>query len=463
MQDMADTAAEALCLSQEEVNTQLGAVCTFKCDKGYAPEKPAPVTCDAVTGVWSATLSNCTDCAVGYYKSGSACMLCSSSLACPIGQYRGACSDSADAICLPCTGKPPGAYYTSPGRSPVTTDNCEWKCEGLGMTSFLSGGQCLPCSTTLCPAGQYRGSCDLSQGAQCKPCTNPGPPNSEYAGPGVPFDQNSCAITCASGFYDTGNGACSADLSFNVVVGSRVLSTSETPGTPASFDLVLTRVPASDVVVTCSTGTQLSPLVTTVTFTTANWNTPVVVQYSAVDDSMVEGLHGGVVHMVVSSTDKNYHRISVEDVTIGIADNDCAPISRPQFGNLSSPCNGAAGGKCTVTCDPGHAPAAPVVLTCTPGTLVWDKNAPGCNMCLTGYYKDSLGRCRKCTSAQCPAGEYREACTADMDGTCQACANVPPANAIYTSASSTGNLGCQWGCQSGEACLLLYEFIFSHC
>lgn len=194
----------------------------MQCQTGMSPADPVSITCNSISGAWSPPLPNCTHCAAGYYQSGSACIRCSTDTACAVGQYRGACGSNEDAPCIPCTGKPPGSLYTSPGTNPPTSNNCEWKCDGLGVTSYFSGGQCLPCSTSICPSGQYRSSCDPATGATCKPCTNPGPANSVYVGGGTPFDQNNCAVACESGFYDPGNNTCITDPGYGVIIGSQV-------------------------------------------------------------------------------------------------------------------------------------------------------------------------------------------------------------------------------------------------
>jgi hypothetical protein len=58
------------------------------------------------------------------------------------------------------------------------------------------------------------------------------------------------------------------------------------------------------------------------TFTTANWNTPQTVTVTAVDDSMVEGVHAATITHTAASTDPNFNGIPISGVTTYITDND---------------------------------------------------------------------------------------------------------------------------------------------
>jgi hypothetical protein len=99
------------CINKPPVNNALGATCTIACNIGFEPPQPAPVVCDTATARWTmSTMPNCTQCTSGYYKSGASCRVCTTS-ACPVGQYRGPCKSTTDALCLPCKRCSSGCHF----------------------------------------------------------------------------------------------------------------------------------------------------------------------------------------------------------------------------------------------------------------------------------------------------------------------------------------------------------------
>jgi hypothetical protein len=146
-------------------------VCTTRPSNSIYTSAGSPYNIDACT--WS--------CVAGYYRADGACKLCST-MACPNGQYRGACTATADRPCLACTKKPANALFSSPG-SPFDADSCEWKCDA---GYYRSSGSCSACSSGGCSAGQYRTGC--AQGSvvdsPCADCTN-APANAVYNSAGT--------------------------------------------------------------------------------------------------------------------------------------------------------------------------------------------------------------------------------------------------------------------------------------
>ncbi|MCX6779182.1 MAG: hypothetical protein NTU97_03045 [Candidatus Magasanikbacteria bacterium] len=63
---------------------------------------------------------------------------------------------------------------------------------------------------------------------------------------------------------------------------------------------------------------------TTLTFTTANWNTPQTVTITATADTGVEGTETGTITHTATSVDGYYNGISIGGVTVTITDNDVA-------------------------------------------------------------------------------------------------------------------------------------------
>ncbi|EGV27573.1 FG-GAP repeat protein, partial [Thiorhodococcus drewsii AZ1] len=102
-------------------------------------------------------------------------------------------------------------------------------------------------------------------------------------------------------------------------------------GATDTYTLVLDSQPTADVVITLdTTNDQVSVDTPTLTFTNANWNTPQTVTVSAVDDSVGEGPHFGVIAHSVSSTDTAYDGLNIDRVSIQIADDDL-PSGAPTF------------------------------------------------------------------------------------------------------------------------------------
>ena len=97
-------------------------------------------------------------------------------------------------------------------------------------------------------------------------------------------------------------------------------------GTTDTYSLVLGSEPSSDVTITLSPDGQTQVSSSTLTFTSANWQTPQTVTVSAVDDAFIEGLHSETITHSVSSGDGDYNGLSVISVTVDITDNDGANV-----------------------------------------------------------------------------------------------------------------------------------------
>ena len=72
------------------------------------------------------------------FQYGRQCRKCSS-WACPIGQYREQCTPQSDSYCRPCTNKPDGHVYTTPGNqndcdhTPCTVEESVYQAEGTPL------------------------------------------------------------------------------------------------------------------------------------------------------------------------------------------------------------------------------------------------------------------------------------------------------------------------------------------
>ena len=96
------------------------------------------------------------------------------------------------------------------------------------------------------------------------------------------------------------------------------------PSTTDSFTLVLDSEPTADVVITVSSSDATEATATsTLTFTSANWNTPQVVTITAVDDDIVDGTQTVTLTVSVdSTTDVNYSGLSDQTVSVDVLDDD---------------------------------------------------------------------------------------------------------------------------------------------
>lgn len=108
-------------------------------------------------------------------------------------------------------------------------------------------------------------------------------------------------------------------------------------GTTDSYTIVLNTEPSSVVVVALATSTgDISLSTSSVRFTASNWNVPVTVTVSAVNDSIAEGSETATISHTASSTDGNYHGVSVSGVSVTITDNDTAGVTVTTSGGSTS-------------------------------------------------------------------------------------------------------------------------------
>lgn len=110
-----------------------------------------------------------------------------------------------------------------------------------------------------------------------------------------------------------------------VTGGSTADTTVTEGGVTDSVAVVLNGQPTSDVTVTLdNTNQQVTTSVTSLTFTSANWNTPQYVTVTAVNDSVGEGTHTGVIKFTTSSSDSAFNGATPANVVVQITDNDIA-------------------------------------------------------------------------------------------------------------------------------------------
>jgi lipocalin len=106
------------------------------------------------------------------------------------------------------------------------------------------------------------------------------------------------------------------------------VSTSEAGGT-ATFTVVLNSQPQADVTVTLASSDTTEGTVspTSLVFTAANWNAPVTVTVTGVDDAIADGPQQYTIQIDSTSTDTAYDAADPADVTVTNTDNDQAGIT----------------------------------------------------------------------------------------------------------------------------------------
>jgi hypothetical protein len=90
------------------------------------------------------------------------------------------------------------------------------------------------------------------------------------------------------------------------------------------YTLVLLKPPApgKNVTVTVNSGSQCNSLVSSVVFTSANWDVPQEIEIEALDDGVTEGVHFSTITHMLTSDDPVYASVTVPDVAVVIGDNE---------------------------------------------------------------------------------------------------------------------------------------------
>ena len=116
-------------------------------------------------------------------------------------------------------------------------------------------------------------------------------------------------------------------------------NTSEAGGS-ATFTVVLDTEPTANVEIPVSTSdvTEGTPLPTTLTFTSGNWDTPQTVTVTGADDTEIDGtLAYTIILGNASSTDDDYDGLNPDDVVLSNTDNDVAAPSQQGGGSGTVP------------------------------------------------------------------------------------------------------------------------------
>ncbi len=131
-------------------------------------------------------------------------------------------------------------------------------------------------------------------------------------------------------------------------------------GATDTYTIVLDALPDSPVTLLIAESTgQVSLSTSSIVFTTSNWNTPVSVTVTAVNDDIAEGTHGATISHTATSGDSDYSGLTINSVSTTITDDsDTAGVTLTQ-----------SGGSTTVTED-GLSDTYTLVLTSQPTSTV---------------------------------------------------------------------------------------------
>ncbi len=136
-------------------------------------------------------------------------------------------------------------------------------------------------------------------------------------------------------------------------------------GATGSYTVKLNTQPKADVKLSFQTGSQINPI-SEINFNSTNWNIPQTVTVTATDDLKTEGTHSGTIAHTLTSTDTNYNGQTVQDVTVGITDNEKAGVTiAPTSTNATE---GGATGSYKVQLN--SQPSAPVTLSFNTGSEI---------------------------------------------------------------------------------------------
>lgn len=119
-----------------------------------------------------------------------------------------------------------------------------------------------------------------------------------------------------------------------------------------SYTVRLNTLPSADVVITITPDAQVTVNPTTLTFTPGNWGNNQTVTVTAVNDTVVEGNHNGIISHSVASADLDYDGFALGNITAAITDNDTAPRS-----------GGGGGGFWFPSSNPSETPVTPTPST----------------------------------------------------------------------------------------------------
>lgn len=95
---------------------------------------------------------------------------------------------------------------------------------------------------------------------------------------------------------------------------------------PDSFNIGLSSEPIEDVTIDLTAGDECTVNVTSVTFTSDNWQSAQSVEVSGVEDGIVDGTQECLVATAKTTTDPSYSPVTVDDVNVTVLDGDLPTV-----------------------------------------------------------------------------------------------------------------------------------------
>ena len=96
----------------------------------------------------------------------------------------------------------------------------------------------------------------------------------------------------------------------------------------------------------------------------------------------------------------------------------------------------------------GFFPAGQILSRCL-STGKWSTEAPACDTCREGFYRDAA-QCLQCEQTACLIGQYRTACIDNAGSTCVPCKNPATTNFKFIEAGNPAHVdNCKWVCSIG--------------
>ncbi|MFL2992097.1 MAG: hypothetical protein ACJZ2H_01255 [Acidimicrobiales bacterium] len=153
--------------------------------------------------------------------------------------------------------------------------------------------------------------------------------------------------------------------------GSRVAETNggtsvAESGNTDTFSIVLNAQPSSDVAFSISSGdTGEATVTSTLTFTSANWDTAQTVTVTGIDDDLIDGTQSTIMTIAVidAASDDDFDSVSDQTVSVTTTDDDVAGFTIAETGGSTSVAESGNTDTFTVVLD--AEPVSDVVLTIT--------------------------------------------------------------------------------------------------
>ncbi len=139
-------------------------------------------------------------------------------------------------------------------------------------------------------------------------------------------------------------------------------------GATDTYTIVLNAAPASAVTLAVTPDAYSTVSTSSIHFSTTNWDTPVTVTVTAVNNNVAEGTHTSTITHTASSIDVGYDNIAIASVTSTITDNDTAGVTIAETGASTAVTEGGTTDEITVVLT--SAPTSTVTVSLTPNSQI---------------------------------------------------------------------------------------------